>query len=607
MSPVSVRAHESFGEAAYERPVRAPRVRGRFPGGGALAAGLLLWAALAALTREVILYNRNTLHRNGSWVSSKLLMQMGLMGAGHFVATRNALHGNQLNLAEWYGYNEVHLARPVPPSEMDVRFRLDPAAYLDVILDRRESGRQGIRLSRAERFPSERYRADRSGRIVERTPVAVPRARLEGGWHDLRCLFRGGSVETSLDGEPLALVPVEPGDERDGRFVGFGGGYGQAAIARVRILGPDGAVVLDETFRNRRDALLAGAAVSCLALLGVLLVSVPIWRTAAAPRIATYRALMLLAAVSVGLATLHAFDYLVWSNRYFYAQLSEGQRSLLTTSSGLERLPLAIHLEGLRGSFFRTGEVNGLYRPWFSRTPAALWRSLSAWDSRWVDMVDRYACYRGLTPVPASFLRDGDARRMPAEAEGGLRVAVLGSSQTYGIGAETVAETFVARAHARLATELGPAALTTCNFSIPGAKSEMLRRRYHESWRFVRPDLVVVNLANNDGQQSVLVENLRSIAEEARGSGGKVVFVLEANSTEKDTAWLLRRHAAIRGLGAALGVPVWDLHGYLASSGVYDSGRLWWDAVHMTNHAQGLTADWLAARMLPVLRGEVPR
>jgi lysophospholipase L1-like esterase len=144
--------------------------------------------------------------------------------------------------------------------------------------------------------------------------------------------------------------------------------------------------------------------------------------------------------------------------------------------------------------------------------------------------------------------------------------------------------------------------LETYNFSIPGSSSAQLLGKYVELWHFARPDLLVVNLSNNDSDAGTLSRNLRALALETQREGGRVVFVLEANSIELYRQPLRRKHAAVRKLGDELGVPVWDLEGYLSGDGLYDSGMLWWDHVHLTSYGQSLTARWLADRITPLLQ-----
>lgn len=64
---------------------------------------------------------------------------------------------------------------------------------------------------------------------------------------------------------------------------------------------------------------------------------------------------------------------------------------------------------------------------------------------------------------------------------------------------------------------------------------------------------------------------------------------------------LLRNHAAMQSVGDEMGVSVWDLHDYLASDAVYDSGILWWDEVHLTSYGHRLAGEWLAERMMPLV------
>jgi lysophospholipase L1-like esterase len=565
---------------------------------GALGVGLLLWLAITLVATELIEYSRNTLDRNGSWISSKPMMQMYILGTKHFLATRNALSGNRLNLGEWFGFNEVHLARPVRPAEMRARFRLDPGAYLDVILDRREAGHQGIRLSRAERFPSEWYRAERTGNFVERVPVSVPAGSLADGWHELSLVYSADAIAASLDGDRLGSVPIRFDGER---YVGFGSGLAPAAVDRVRITGRSGELLFEETFRNRRDYAAIAAGVGLVGLFAVLLGgrSVLSHGAGAAMRFAAYRWLSLLVATVFVLATIFAFDYGFWSRRYVYDTGGH-----LPDRVNPPRLAVAAEL--VRSGLFRTAggamEIDARVEP--ARAPEALRRAITAWDGALSIRGGDCLRFRGRSALAPDILTDEQLLASPEKGAGVLRVAFLGTSQTRGVGAETVSDTFVARAHAGLAAALGNVRLETFNLSIPGSRSSALHRRYRQLGRHLRPDLLVVNLSNNDPDRKILIRNLRALAAETRRSGGRIVFVLEANSPQRDLRNLLRAHDEVRALGAELGVPVWDLHGYLAGADVYDSGRLWWDHVHLTSYGQGLTAEWLAARTIALLRGE---
>jgi len=571
-----------------------------------LLAGLILWISITLVATELIEYNRNTLERDGAWISSKPLMQMHLMGAHGFLVTRNALSRNQLNLGAWFGFNEVHVARPVAPEAIETRFRIDPEAYLDVILHRRESGRQGIRLSRTHRFPSEWYRAERTGRIVERSPLPFSPEDLAGGWHELAVQFSPGGFAASLDGARPIALPLEAGSwgfgpgRADGEgFVGFANGEAQVAVDRVRITGRSGETVFDETFRNRQNYGAIAAGVGGVGLFAVLLgTRRALARTGSAMRYAVYRWLTLLVVILVALVAGFAFDYAFWSSRYAYG--------LPGFMPGGKPTHVAVLLESLRARIFATGggPIGTLTWDAAPRPVPALRRSITAWDGSH-QIPPGTLRFQGLSALTPDLLTDEEIRRLPEKAAEARRVVFLGTSQTRGQGAETVSDTFVARVHAQLAVALGDTQLETYNVAVAGSRSPELLRRYRTSWSSIRPDLLVVNLSNNDPDRDVLVENLRALTAEVWRGGGQIVFVLEANTTERDLEWHLHLHEAIARLGQELKVPVWDLHGYLASEGVFDSGRLWWDNVHMSTYGHALTAGWLTPLMLPLLSAEL--
>jgi lysophospholipase L1-like esterase len=202
------------------------------------------------------------------------------------------------------------------------------------------------------------------------------------------------------------------------------------------------------------------------------------------------------------------------------------------------------------------------------------------------------------------FLGDGQVRALPLKSDRTIRVAFLGTSQTWGAGAERISETFVARCHRLLAQALGDISVETYNFSIRGSNSTELLAKYAESWRFSRPDLLVINLSTNDWHADTLTANLRTLVHQTRAAGGRVVFLLEPNAAEVEHRGLQEKHSASQKLGQELRVPVWNLDGYMSSDPVYDSGMMWWDFVHLTSYGHGVVAEWLAPQMLAMIKSD---
>ena len=560
--------------------------------------GGILWIAFVVEATQFIQYSRNILLTNGQWVNSKLLMQMYVMGAQEFMKTRNALFRDQLHLGEWHGFNEVSLKERVEPAAIEYRFRLSPGAYLYFIFDRSPSGHYGIRLSRNVKFPSMFYQADRLNKFVSRTALDLTPSGLSDGWHNLVLSFGSGQVTANLDGAALASMPVK---SEGPQIIGLRGGSLPADLDSVRITGTDGHTILDDSFSNRRHYGTILAAVAVVSLLVIGLATIPVlWRHSPNEfKLGVFGCLMGLGVAIMVLSLLFAFDYFFWSSRYPYKDYLPG---------GAHAYAVTVQIEALRQKLF-------LYPKGVNVFP--LDKELSAAITRWDGdhRLDGGRFHRGKPiifreivrytrehPMVPEFLDEGQVRGLPLKSDRTIRVAFLGTSQTYGAGAERISETFVARCHGLLAQALGDISVETYNFSISGSNSTELLRKYAESWRFARPDLLLINLSTNDEKIDTLTANLRTLAQQARAAGGRVVFLLEPNAAEVEHRGLQEKHSAIHRLGQELGVPVWNLDGYMSSDPVYDSGMMWWDKVHLTSYGHGVVAEWLAPQMLAMIR-----
>ena len=560
--------------------------------------GGILWIAFVVEATQFIQYSRNVLLTNGQWVSSKLLMQMYVMGSEQFMTTRNALFRNRLHLGEWHGFNEVSLKEPVEPAAIEYRFRLSPGAYLYFIFNRSASGHYGIRLSRNAKFPSMFYQADRLNKFVSRTALDLTPSRLNDGWHNLVLSFGSGEVIANLDGAALSSMPV---NSEGPQIIGLRGGFLPADVDSVRITGKDGRTILDDSFSNRRHYWTILAAVAVISFLVIGLTTVPLLRRHSANKfkLGMFQCLIGLGVAIMVLSLLFAFDYFFWSSRYLYKDYLPG---------GAHAFAVNVQIEALRQKLF-------LYPKGVNAFP--LDKELSAAITRWDGdhRLDGGRFHRGKPiifreivrytrehPMVPEFLDEGQVRGLPPKSDRTIRVAFLGTSQTWGSGAERISETFVARCHGLLAQALGDISVETYNFSISGSNSTELLTKYAESWRFSGPDLLVINLSTNDGKSHTLTANLRTLAHLARAAGGRVVFLLEPNAAEVDHRGLQEKHSAIQRLGQELHVPVWNLDGYMSSDPVYDSGIMWWDKVHLTSYGHGVVAEWLAPQMLAMIR-----
>src|SRR5262245_4051757 len=444
-------------------------------------------------------------------------MQMYVMGSEQFMTTRNALFRDQLHLGEWHGFNEVSLKELIEPAAIEYRFRLSPGAYLYFIFNRSALGHYGIRLSRNAKFPSMFYQANRLNKFVSRTALDLTASRLSGGWHNLVLSFGSDKVIANLDGTALASMPVKI---EGPQIIGLRGGLLPADVDSVRITGKDGRTILDDSFSNRRHYWTILAAVAVISLLGIGLTTIPLLllrrHSPTEFKLGVFRCLMGLGVAIMVLSLLFGFDYFFWSSRYLYkADLPGGAHAFAAT----------VQIEALRQKLF-------LYPKDVSAFPSdkELREAITRWDGGKPIIFSDIARYTREHPIVPEFLGDGQVRALPPKSDRTIRVAFLGTSQTYGSGAERISETFIARCHSLLAQALGDISVETYNFSISGSNSTELLSKYAESWRFARPDLLLINLSTNDWKIDTLTANLSSLAHQTRACGGRVVFLLEATS-----------------------------------------------------------------------------
>jgi hypothetical protein len=131
---------------------------------------LLVASGIASLDRSMYL---NSLELHESWVSSKDSIQMGLMGAVEFGDRWQAVAGNRLNLAAWYGFHELRNRSAAVISELEVEAGFEPDGYVNLLYDIREDGFSGVRISNRTDLPSVQFRASPDGEFLSVRALTV--------------------------------------------------------------------------------------------------------------------------------------------------------------------------------------------------------------------------------------------------------------------------------------------------------------------------------------------------------------------------------------------------------------------------------------------------
>ena len=96
----------------------------------------------------------------------------------------------------------LYLHEPVRLGAIELDLRLEDRGHLSLILGRTETSFEGLRLSRHPRFPSMVFRGERSGRFIDKSPLALE--AVDPGWHRLRVEADERGWTARLDGEAVA-------------------------------------------------------------------------------------------------------------------------------------------------------------------------------------------------------------------------------------------------------------------------------------------------------------------------------------------------------------------------------------------------------------------
>jgi lysophospholipase L1-like esterase len=507
-----------------------------------MAVLVLLNLAIGWVAGRTCEVSRNTLERQGPWRAAKTGLAVRAPFDTVVIPTTQAVARGRLNLGVWLGDHELLLERPLALRTVEFDLWLAPRAYCALLFNVKPQGRDGLLLSSDPAMPGCLFQATGDQKFRLKSPLAS--GFLDAGRrHAVRLEFIPARVRASLNGRQIGDFATATTSTQ---ILGLRGGGRAAWVDNLRIEQFGGAPTL------RFDFEAPGLRRLAFALTFALLVA----------------AQGLLAG---------ALRRRGW-----------GGRRVLFLLLALTPMLLVVSVTAWGYATVRA-----------TRYPAAS-------DPR--QRVRDAAEIPHLAPRLAEIRRNYDAR---PKREDTLRVMLLGSSQTYGVGAAAEPDRLDRRLESLLGERIGQiggrwSACEVFNVAVTALRSDELLHYYRTAWVEYQPDLLVVNLANNDQYVYDTLDPggagyraaLRAFAGINRQAGIRTLFVLEANSPERDVS-LEAQYAVMRDVGSEQDVPVVDAHGWLAAR--FDQGFLWWDYVHLSSFGQDLLAQRLAEAVVEAL------
>lgn len=522
---------------------------------------VLFFTCCAVCSYGFLSATNNLASCGGKWLPEKITgMRQPRFSFNHFLL-RRALPSNRLDLSFWNGAQKITFFRPVDCKRVVFDIELGQGAFAGVLFGGHNDRFFGVMFSRGGIYPDMFFELDRDGFFVSTQKLDMPGAQKQNRF-DVELLFKHNRVSVFVNNAPVARHAWGSSVVGKGSF-GFIGGLKPAFVDNIKIYEADGKVIT-ENFFNKSGGIKFFAG-SCACVLVLVCLAVFFLR-----RIRFF-------------AKLQHVYLVVWVLLCF--------------------LLLSV---GVVACDFKWMVFN---RGWFVLDPYGDFQEIAAYGPAPAMALKRTEPFE---PAYSKqfLLKVLDAQNADEPPEGVLRIVVLGTSQTFGMGVVKDSEPFPAI----LQAELNKNRWVMCrvfNYGLAGSFSGDITELYLKKWIRKKPEICIVNLSNNDFRGEIGLErktgttpavfalNLEKIVRANTARGIKTVLCLEANSPEASPEEL-EYHKIMRKLAERKKLLCIDLHKHLREN--IGQGILWWDHVHMTPAGHKMSGKFIAEQILPVVK-----
>lgn len=183
----------------------------------------------------------------------------------------------------------------------------------------------------------------------------------------------------------------------------------------------------------------------------------------------------------------------------------------------------------------------------------------------------------------------------PKPKNGENRILFIGGSQTWGLGANFEKNTFVYILNKKInSAKIFSQKYKCINAGIMVSDSSNLLKYYKKHFIKLEPDIVYLNLSNNDYENGINAEkfesNLIEFIDINKANNIQTVLMLEPNC--KDCFPKMHYlHKTMLKVASENKIEALNLHDFLLEK--YDEGIIWQDYVHLTPFGNELVADYL--------------
>lgn len=536
------------------------------------AFNFILASILAFITSIFVLYSQNTLLLNDNWIAVKRTMVMVLMGADEFLIERNSLAQNRLNLATHYGYHEVSLKNALRIKQIELEVALiDLNSSLDIKLES-ASTIYLWRISKNRDRPSTFMQVNPEGFFFDHR--AIDLTDILPTHNFVHFAISPHKIELWLNNIKVSTVDNKLGDTTR---LSFKSGEAPVSLDNITITQSDGDKIA-ESFSNTKN--FANLYFYTLSLIMIFLFIMEISFLLLKCRRETFLFVQptILLSVTFVVSILYLYDFYYWSNHSFNhrSKVLHGEEVI-----GISKRLDKIRFDALAHYYRWTGGKQPGHQEIFQIYPEE-----RIWSGP-IFCQDTKPC--------AQKAPSDDRARDRARSK---KLLLIGSSQSLGIGAKNLDDTFFVKMHKILSAKPDkPHPIESLNISVAGADTSFLMAHYQKNVTSFIPDLVIFNLSFNDQDKFVFHHTLDKFISLFPAGKTKCVLVQEAADFDSHAD----RHKMLEDLALKHSCQLIKLHQYMKSKEVYNSCHLWWDLVHLSSTGQDIVARWLAPQIEDLL------
>lgn len=518
----------------------------------------------AAILSSFLLYFTNSLRENGRWIHFREVREYSY----NFDSSIASLLHNRLNLSI-YGNSYVTnilFYKKLAIREITFNFSLEKKGYFYFIFNCDGDTFCGLRISKSKIVPSAFIRGMRSGRFTYTDNVDLSNNLQKN--NTCRLQYVGNKLNLYINNE---LIYAQEAVIFKKQTFGFVGSLSPAYVDDVSVKTADGSTI-SETFSRSKDFPYVFLAIVLLFMFGVISMWCILHMLNNDREILVKVMIMMF---SVSFTCVVCFIIFCINKNL----LHRVEKSIVKLNNSIDKYSNTIY-----ENVISDNDADEIFEP--SRkyifSPEEIEISKQYWDS------DRNAKNR---------IQDVMSRYYDNNSNNGFRILFIGTSQTWGEGAATRKGTFVALLQETFNQKLSKK-YECINAGIGGSDAQHQLWYFKRYWLLLRPDMVCLNLSNNDFERDLSNQDFIAVLEEfitlSKEYSLKLVFIVEPNSKERDNG-SNRLQKAMKRVGLNKNIVVIDPHQYLAAR--HDKGIIWWDYVHLTPYGHRLFAEYLAKKI----------